>query len=59
MPDDPLCRIAFEKASIARPGVPLVTQEYPLAVARTVIELRYSAGVEGHRKDKLPVHDLH
>ncbi len=28
-PDDPLARIAFEKASIARPGTPLVTQSYP------------------------------
>ena len=44
VPEDPLCRIAFEKASIARPGVPLVTQEYPLAVARTVIEVAQQAG---------------
>jgi dihydrofolate synthase / folylpolyglutamate synthase len=28
-PDDPLARIAFEKASIARPGAALVTQAYP------------------------------
>ena len=28
-PADPLARIAFEKASIAKPGVPLVTQTYP------------------------------
>jgi len=33
-PEEPLARIAFEKASIAKPGVPLVTQSYapsPLA----------------------------
>lgn len=35
-PADPLERIAFEKASIARPGAPLVTQAYPQAVAREV-----------------------
>lgn len=38
VPQDPLCRIAFEKAGIARPGVPLVTQTYPTGVSRTIIE---------------------
>jgi dihydrofolate synthase / folylpolyglutamate synthase len=38
VPQDPLCRIAFEKAGIARPGVPLVTQAYRSNVTRTVIE---------------------
>ncbi len=38
VPQEPLCRIAFEKAGIARPGVPLVTQSYPAEVTRTVIE---------------------
>src|SRR5690606_3967627 len=28
-PTEPLARIAFEKAGIARPGVPLVTLDYP------------------------------
>lgn len=28
-PEDPMVRIAFEKAGIARPGAPLVTQSYP------------------------------
>ncbi|HLV07465.1 MAG TPA: bifunctional folylpolyglutamate synthase/dihydrofolate synthase, partial [Croceibacterium sp.] len=28
VPQDPMCRIAFEKAGIARPGSPLVTQSY-------------------------------
>ncbi len=44
VPQVPLCRIAFEKASIARPGVPLVTQAYPLAVAKTVIETAMQIG---------------
>jgi dihydrofolate synthase/folylpolyglutamate synthase len=35
-PSDPLARIAFEKASIAKPGVPLVTQAYPRVVANSV-----------------------
>ena len=37
-PEDPLCRIAFEKAGIARPGVPLVTQAYPAEVTKTIID---------------------
>lgn len=37
VPQDPLCRIAFEKAGIARAGVPLVTQAYPPAVTHTII----------------------
>ncbi len=35
-PEDPLARIAFEKASIAKPGAPLVTQAYPLRAAGAV-----------------------
>ncbi|MBF5088606.1 bifunctional folylpolyglutamate synthase/dihydrofolate synthase [Novosphingobium sp. NBM11] len=38
VPTDPLARIAFEKASIAKPGVPLVTQAYPAAVAQSVLD---------------------
>ena len=67
VPTQPLCRIAFEKAGIARPGVPLVTQAYPADVTRTVIEhamrvgaktalrdLDWFAGVEGaiHYRDR-------
>jgi dihydrofolate synthase/folylpolyglutamate synthase len=37
VPTDPLGRIAFEKASIARPGVPLVTQAYPASARAEVI----------------------
>ncbi len=35
-PDDPAERIAFEKASIAKPGAPLVTQAYSHGVAGQV-----------------------
>lgn len=38
VPTDPLCRIAFEKSGIARPGVPLVTQHYRADVTRTIID---------------------
>ncbi|QGN53613.1 folylpolyglutamate synthase/dihydrofolate synthase family protein [Novosphingobium sp. Gsoil 351] len=38
VPAEPLSRIGFEKAGIARAGVPLVTQTYPLQVTRTIIE---------------------
>ena len=36
VPQAPLSRIAFEKASIARPGVPLVTQFYGPEVAKVI-----------------------
>jgi dihydrofolate synthase/folylpolyglutamate synthase len=43
VPQEPLARIAFEKASIAKPGVALVTQDYPdlakAAVATTAAAL--------------------
>ena len=38
VPQEPLERIAFEKAGIARPGVPLVTQAYPEAVTQTILD---------------------
>mgnify|MGYP000644450105 CR=1 FL=1 len=46
VPQEPLCRIAFEKAGIARPGVPLVTQAYPTEVTRTVIEQAMKVGAK-------------
>jgi dihydrofolate synthase/folylpolyglutamate synthase len=46
VPQDPLCRIAFEKAGIARAGVPLVTQAYPPEVTRTVIEQAMQVGAK-------------
>jgi dihydrofolate synthase/folylpolyglutamate synthase len=43
VPQEPLARIAFEKASIAKPGVPLATQTYPdhamASVAQTAAAL--------------------
>ncbi|WP_255504652.1 folylpolyglutamate synthase/dihydrofolate synthase family protein [Novosphingobium sp. EMRT-2] len=44
VPTDPLARIAFEKASIAKPGVPLVTQTYPAAVAQSVFDTARAIG---------------
>lgn len=44
VPTDPLARIAFEKASIAKPGVPLVTQAYPAAVAQSVFDTARAIG---------------
>ncbi len=44
VPTEPLCRIAFEKAGIARAGVPLVTQAYPAEVTKTVIEQAMKVG---------------
>lgn len=44
VPQEPLQRIAFEKASIARPGSPLVTQAYSAEVTKTVLEVAMQAG---------------
>ena len=43
-PEAPLARIAFEKASIARTGVPLVTQSYPDEAANEVSLLAAQTG---------------
>jgi dihydrofolate synthase/folylpolyglutamate synthase len=43
-PDDPLARIAFEKASIARPGTPLVTQAYPPQADAEVARIAQAVG---------------
>ena len=51
VPSDPLCRIAFEKAGIARPGVPLVTQAYPADVTKTVITQAMIAGARTFIRD--------
>ena len=45
-PDHPLARIAFEKAAIARPGVPLVTQAYPPEATAEVIKIARQAGAQ-------------
>ncbi|HEX4846740.1 MAG TPA: folylpolyglutamate synthase/dihydrofolate synthase family protein [Novosphingobium sp.] len=46
VPQEPLCRIAFEKAGIARPGVPLVTQAYAPDVTKTVIDHAMTVGAK-------------
>ncbi len=43
-PDEPLARIAFEKASIAKPGVPLVTQSYSPRPTAAVLETAVKLG---------------
>jgi dihydrofolate synthase/folylpolyglutamate synthase len=43
-PEDPLVRIAFEKAGIARPDSPMVTQAYPEAMA---LEIERRCGLAG------------
>ena len=51
VPQEPLCRIAFEKAGIARPGVPLVTQAYRPDMTRTVIEHAMHVGAKTAIRD--------
>jgi len=46
VPQEPLARIAFEKASIAKAGAPLVTQKYSREVARAVAETAKSQRAE-------------
>lgn len=53
VPSDPMCRIAFEKAGIARRGVPLVTQAYAPEVSR---EIAHRAELAGAR---LAMRDAH
>jgi dihydrofolate synthase/folylpolyglutamate synthase len=51
-PADPLERIAFEKASIARPGAPLVTQAYRQAVAREVERTAAARGAHAVKRGR-------
>ena len=44
VPKVPLERIAFEKAGIAKPGVPLVTQQYDLGMTKAVLDQAMRAG---------------
>ena len=43
-PAEPIARIAFEKAGIAKPGVPLVTQSYPAPAAEAVAAVARTNG---------------
>jgi dihydrofolate synthase/folylpolyglutamate synthase len=49
-PEDPYVRIAFEKAGIARPGSPMVTQSYPEAMADEVERRCGLAGAPLHMR---------
>jgi dihydrofolate synthase/folylpolyglutamate synthase len=51
VPQEPACRIAFEKAGIARAGVPLVTQAYSPEVTKTVIDQAMKVGARTAIRD--------
>lgn len=51
-PDDPLARIAFEKAGIVRPGRPLVTQTYPEAAELEIERAALAAGAPLHMRGR-------
>ena len=44
VPEQPLARIAFEKAGIAKPGVALVAQHYDLGMTKAVLDQAMRAG---------------
>lgn len=44
VPEDPLCRIAFEKAGIAKNGAPLITQHYTAAMNATIARVADKSG---------------
>jgi len=44
VPQDPLHRIAFEKASIAKAGAPLVTLNYPVSVVKQITHMAHEIG---------------
>jgi len=46
VPQAPLARIGFEKAGIAKPGAPLVTQAYPRDVAQVIAQVAAQARTE-------------
>ncbi len=50
VPEDPMRRIAFEKAGIARPGTPLVTQAYAEGVEDEIALRAGLAGAPLHRR---------
>ena len=46
VPTDPLCRIAFEKAGIAKAGSPLATQRYTPPMMATIADVALRAGAK-------------
>lgn len=51
VPQLPLARIGFEKAGIARAGVPLITQSYPAPVAEAVRAVATARGAPVYARD--------
>jgi dihydrofolate synthase/folylpolyglutamate synthase len=51
-PDDPLARIAFEKAGIIRPGSPACTMSYPEGAELEIERAALAAGAPLHMKGK-------
>ena len=51
-PDEPLARIAFEKAGIVRPSRPLVTQAYPEGAKLEVERAALTAGAPLHMRGR-------
>jgi dihydrofolate synthase/folylpolyglutamate synthase len=51
-PDDPLARIAFEKAGIIRPGTPTCTMSYPESAELEIERAALAAGAPLHMKGK-------
>ncbi|WP_421847928.1 bifunctional folylpolyglutamate synthase/dihydrofolate synthase [Novosphingobium sp.] len=51
-PDDPLARIAFEKASIAKSGVPLVVQSYAASPLASVLATASRIGAPVHLRGR-------
>ncbi len=49
-PENPLARIAFEKAGIAKPGCPLVTLSYPPEAELEIERAAMAAGAPLHRR---------
>ena len=52
VPEDPMRRIAFEKAGIARPGSPLVTQSYAEEVEAEIVLRAGLAGAPLHMRGR-------
>jgi dihydrofolate synthase/folylpolyglutamate synthase len=51
-PEEPMVRIAFEKAGIARPGAPLVTQTYPEELEAEIALRASLAGAPLHMRGR-------
>lgn len=51
-PTDPLARIAFEKASIAKPGAPLVVQSYAASPLASVLATASHIGAPVHLRSR-------